>query len=209
MRCLALAVLVMTGCVYFDSDDDDDSCVVLDIAPAPLRNPDTLQCETFGGGCDPACGPCPAVANQPLPSWPVCGSPCESLDPSACAADPSCRVVEDAACSIGLNCFTNFVGCYPIDTVPSTSIDCYTADAWDCSRDNACTAYHSYETCPTDAECDRPFELCTPEGQAPGRCHDPVVCDRAPPACGTGKVPGVLNGCYTGACIPVHLCEAM
>jgi hypothetical protein len=41
----------------------------------------------------------------------------------------------------------------------------------------------------------------------PGRCWDPVACDAAPPACPTGTVPGIANGCYTQACIPTDLCE--
>ena len=205
-----LAALVLSGCLYFSSDDaDDTNCLAPAIAPAPLRNPDTLQCESFGSGCDPSCAPCAEAAFAPIPSWGVCGSTCETLDRSACAADPGCRVVDDAECSVGLVCLTNYIGCFPVDTIPSTSIDCFTADAWDCSRDNACTAYHSYDACPTDGECSRPFEMCTPEGSSPGRCHDPVSCDRTPPVCGAGKVPGVANGCYTGACIPSHLCEAM
>ena len=211
MRLFAL-LAVLPGCFYFVGDDSGgDDCTIVErtagapIATAPLRNPETLTCESFGTGCDPACGPCPALA--PEPTWGQCGSPCETLGPADCAADPGCRVVTDAACEISLNCLTNFVACFPVDRAADNTIDCFTADAWQCSRSNACTALHSNAPCPNDAECPRPFELCVREGTSPGRCHDMVTCRALPPECGSGKTPGVSNGCWTGACIPNDLCE--
>jgi hypothetical protein len=210
-----------SGCVFiFDGDDtdDNDTCQfredtgVPTIAPAPLRDPGNLTCQSIGGpGCDPACGPCPLATavpppTPPIPSWPICGHVCEGKDANACEADPQCRVVKNADCTFGpLDCFTDYLGCFPIDTQPQPNVDCFAADAWDCSRSSSCTAYHSVEACP-DGECARPFELCVPEGVSPGQCYLPVACDAAPPPCGAGKTPGIENGCYTGACIPQHLC---
>lgn len=196
--------------MVFDGDDDPDVCYGTGRAadPAPLRNPDTLTCDSFGSYCDPSCGPCPAIAElAPIPSWPTCFGPCDGKAQAVCETDPQCRVVNDANCEIGRDCLTNFIGCFPIDTVPNTSIDCFTADAWDCSRSNECTALHSYDVCGTDAECSRPFELCVPEGTSPGLCYEAVTCRAVAPSCPSGTTPGVSAGCYTGACIPHDLCE--
>lgn len=219
---LRLALLVgslgLSGCFFvFGDDGGDDDCLIAEPAydPAPLRNPDTLACESFGGGCDPSCGPCPGVAERvaptpPLPSWNYCGHRCEGLTESACAADAECRVVKDVRCSIWMDCETDFMGCFPTDTVPDQSIDCArTFDAWECSRSSACTAFHygiggSARSEPTQLH---PFATCMPEGSSPGTCWDPVACDAAPPACPEGTTPGIANLCYTGGCIPVDACE--
>ncbi|MEJ7602805.1 MAG: hypothetical protein WKG01_33265 [Kofleriaceae bacterium] len=58
-------------------------------------------------------------------------------------------------------------------------------------------------------ECYRRFALCAPEGVDPGLCHEVATCERVAPACGTGRTPGVANGCYTGACIPDDVCEPL
>jgi hypothetical protein len=44
------------------------------------------------------------------------------------------------------------------------------------------------------------------EGDLPGRCFEPVLCDEAPPNCPQNTTPGVESGCFTGACIPLDLC---
>ena len=150
------------------------------------------------------CGPCPV---SPEPTWGVCGSPCDSLDQAACAADPACRVVNYAECEISLNCLTNFMGCFPTDQSADTSVNCFTADSWQCSRSSACTALHSSAPCPTDAQCDRPFELCVPEGTLAGSLLRSRQLPSAPPDCPNGTTPGVANGCWTGACIPLDVCE--
>jgi len=212
---LAAVTLFTSGCMLF-FDDGGRRPEVCDLAepasaPAPLRDPERLTCESFGGTCNPQCGPCPAVAGlAPIPSWGVCGDPCEALDEATCAARAECRVVRDARCAIDGNCTTDFLGCFPLDGAADPSVDCFAAtDGWACSRSAACTALHVQEPCPlaVDAQCPRPFGLCVPEGRSPGRCHDQALCDAAPPACSANTLPGVANGCYTGACIPLALCE--
>ncbi|MFN0252987.1 MAG: hypothetical protein ACKV2T_39295 [Kofleriaceae bacterium] len=212
--------------LWFGDDDDDDRCDVYpaaestdgqpSIAPAPLRDPGDLTCDDYGGPyCDSSCGPCPlyeaALApTPPIPSYNYCGHICETYSQDQCAADPQCRVVLDADCSIGTSvCFTNFMGCFPTDTQQDTSVNCTTADAWECSRSNECTAYHSagQGACPPDSDCGRPFELCAPEGVDPGGCEQTVACDRLPPPCPSGTVPGVRDLCYTDVCIPVEFCD--
>ena len=224
LACLTLLAGLCSGCtLFFTGGDDsgDDVCALAEdnaepaIAQAPLRDPSDLTCDSFGGfPCNAECGPCPAATGAaiapipPNPSWNYCGHSCEQLGETACAADPGCRVVKDAACTFGMNCFTDFVGCFPVDTSPDATVACHGADAWDCSRSAACTAIHSYSVCPagTGNDCPRPFELCVPEGSHPGSCTGNVTCDRVTPTCPTGTTPGISGGCYTGACIPTDLC---
>lgn len=225
MRFVTLLVMLagVPGCMLF-FDDGGKRPPVCDLAqsedepaslPAPLRDPDGLTCEQFGGGCDPACGPCAETTKgadlAPLPTWGVCGSICESLDETACAASAECRVVRDARCAIAGSCTTDFAGCFPIDTAPDPTIDCLAArDGWTCSRSAACTALHDTAVnCPDNGtQCRRPFGLCVKEGTDPGHCKDDAVCDIPGPNCPQGTTAGVANGCYTGACIPLALCEA-
>jgi hypothetical protein len=213
-----LAILLMTsGCtLFFEGGKGGDVCLLDQggspeprFEPAPLRNPETLTCESFGGGCNPECGPCPELAElAPIPSWGFCGSACESLDESACAASAECRVVKDAFCAIAGDCVTDFLGCFPIDGVVDPALGCSSAtDGWTCSRSAQCTAFHRNAPCEVDGQCPREFALCMPEGASPGRCFDPVACDALPPPCPSGTVPGVIDLCFSGACIPEDLCE--
>lgn len=217
----AILVAVLTlapGCFWVFDDRGDDACDLplaqeTDVAePAPLRNPETLTCQSFGTGCDPACGPCPLYdLSQPIPTWGTCGSACDQLTEGACLADPSCRVVKDAKCAIGRLCETDFVGCFPTDQTTDPTVACFAAeDGATCSRSNGCVALHRSECsglAATEPQCERTFALCVPEGADPGRCHEPATCERLAPACGTSETPGVANGCYTGACIPDDVCE--
>lgn len=200
-------LLLVSSCTHYAGDDDDcGRAPTVQFAPTELRSPFDLHCETYGQGCDPACGNDCGRAFEAAPSWGICYAGCEVHRTEAeCAADSACRVVDDAACAVSPSCSTSFVGCYSIDMKPDETIDCFTADAWNCSRNNICMALHSIGACSHDY-CARPFELCLPEGTTPGRCHDPVACDAAPPGCPTGTTPGVSEGCYTGACIPIGLC---
>jgi hypothetical protein len=225
MRSFAVVALAasLSGCLLFFDDRGGKSCALTDqadIAPAPLRNPDNLLCQSFGGGsCDPACGPCPEQtqtgggkggALAPIPSWGFCGSTCDSLDEATCSANINCRVVKDASCAVAGNCLTDFIGCFPTDTAIDNTVDCARATDGDtCSRSNACTALHRSEACPlaTDAVCPRDFAMCIPEGGTPGKCFATALCDSAGPACATGTTAGVANGCFTGVCIPNDLCE--
>ena len=214
---LAMLLALASGCtlVFVDDGGDDDICVFAEpaSAPAPQRNPDTLTCESFGGGCIPECGPCPAAEaepalRQPIPSWGFCGSTCESLPEAACATDPGCRVVKDAACAVSGDCTTDFLGCFPTDQFTDPEVDCFAArDGFACSQSAACTAYHRGSLSlqgPPDPG--RAFALCAPEGKSPGACSGQVICRAAAPACPSSTTPGIENGCYTGACIPLDVC---
>ena len=216
MRGLIAIILMTSGCtLFFEGGKGGDVCLLdqtgAELEPAPLRNPENLTCESFGGGCDPQCGPCPAVAElAPIPSWGFCGSPCESLDESACALSAECRVAKDIRCAVDGTCLTDFMGCFPIDGGADPTVDCLSVtDGWTCSRSAQCTAFHRNDPCPDDGQCPREFTLCMPEGASPGRCFDPVACDALPPPCPIGTAAGVTGLCYSGACIPDELCEPL
>lgn len=241
-RLLALAVVTATlpGCFLFfdDHGKGGEQCLLPpngddvppqpgEAQPAPQRNPDTLVCQSFGGGgtCDPACGPCPLSGEEgtptdalaPLPSWGFCIGQCESLDEATCETDANCRVIRDARCAVSGDCLTDFVGCVATDQFVDQSIACVAAtDGQSCSLNPDCTAYHRENICggglPREdppQECSSDFAFCGPEGGDPGRCHEPAACDRLPPNCPTGTTPGVADGCYTDICIPDDLCELL
>lgn len=226
MSRLAVIVVVLaplSGCLLWEHGSGGTQCTFGDdtqpqtgsggateIATQQQRNPQDLLCQSFGGSCNPECGPCPAVALAPIPSWGVCGSACESHDEASCATDNACRVVKDARCAVQGNCVTDFLGCFPTDTFVNNTVDCLRADSQTCSENPACTAFHRDEACPlaVDGVCPRDFVLCMPEGQSPGKCFAQPACDIVSPACPPGTVAGVANNCFTGACIPQDLCEA-
>ncbi|MBA3465180.1 MAG: hypothetical protein H0T46_34940 [Deltaproteobacteria bacterium] len=221
MRRLAFVAFLVTApaCSVFwekGSGGGDDVCVFGEndepaIAQAPLRDPSNLTCVSFGGGgCNPECGPCPAITahRTPVPSWGVCGSGCDALGDGACTMTPDCRTTRDATCTIGPNaCITDFLGCFPTDFSRDDTINCFTADASTCSRSKKCEAHHGHAPCPVGGgECPRPFVTCVPVGVSPGSCDGQVTCRRVAPTCPAGTTPGIANGCYTDACIVTTQC---
>ncbi|RMH41710.1 MAG: hypothetical protein D6689_10485 [Deltaproteobacteria bacterium] len=272
-RSLALLSLLSwslfgAGCGFYFGDDDDDCNYGLDdpspgASPDMLRNPETGQCEYFGGGypCDDRCGPCPEPAGaeaDPIayPSWAICDGYCETLDEVSCWAADGCR-----AAYVDVPDGPAFYQCWGTDqTGPIRGGDCTGLDAYTCSLHDDCIAVHAADPCGAEADEAVPepcgggigwFEYCAPEptgcygdgdcepGQRcnadelclpppgcgpacdavcfgycvpdrepdPGRCDGEVLCDVPTPDCPAGTTPGILDGCYTGYCIPIEDCE--
>jgi hypothetical protein len=101
-----------------------------------LRDPQSGQCETIGGGC---------VA-LPLvrPDWADCTSACTGLDQTTCEATDGCRAIFVDPCPAG-DCALPFVynDCWA--TAPSGPIrggGCASLDAQTCSEHDDCIANH-------------------------------------------------------------------
>jgi len=165
MRLASLAVLAfaLAGCTIHLDDDgddggDDDGCLG---PPAhELRDPQTGQCQPFGGGCGP----------QPLadPDWAACGGACEGLDQPSCAATAGCREIFVDTCPGCEALSVSYAACW--GTAPSGPIEggsCYGLDAHACSQHDDCAAMHiQIETPAGDggfATTIGDFEWCQPE----------------------------------------------
>lgn len=206
MRLLLLASpLLLSACLFvFPGDDEPPVCQVDEAPIAPYRNPNTLACESLGGGGG-GCYPSSGAAPQAFPSWPLCGHPCDSLDEGSCIGTPGCRAAYDHACVTGQGNCTSlqpFLGCYPVDTSGPIAGSCLGLDAFECSQHDDCGALYRQERGGLS------FAECAPERGRPwGTCRGDVRCDLAPPVCPVGSTPGIANGCYTGVCIPLERCE--
>ncbi len=97
-----------------------------------------------------------------------------------CAAEPAkCNSADD--CQVGESCDTG-------DTLCLVACDSATLD-----------------DCPCTGIC-RPATEPEPDPD-PGLCYGEVFCDGLPPDCPGGTVPGIDNGCWSGACIALADCE--
>lgn len=218
-----------SGCfIYYDNDDDCDFGGGLDepaiaVPAVGLRNPESGECEFFGGGprpfpCDDRCGPCPEPAPVPAqrdpapgapgqaqPSWGFCESECTNLDEASCLGATGCRGVYSPE-----NLFTE---CWSVDmTGPIRGQTCVGLGAWECSRSDECIAIHESDCGTSDPvpgfSCGAgEFLSCADE---PAGCFDSTECDdgyrcTAEDVCGTppGCDPtvGCDAACY-GVCVP-------
>lgn len=172
MRSLVVAfVMLLGGCdLYFGGGDDDCGEFVGDLKPdiiaADYRNPDTGQCEYFGGGgyCNDRCGPCPQYDQPPLPDWGSCYSACEGLDENSCIGTAGCyasyldpiRVPPEQD-------ITKFQGCWAIAPSGPAPGACSGLDAYACSRHDNCSAVYSELLGPDDQSIGMQFASCIPE----------------------------------------------
>lgn len=224
--CVPLVVLA----VSCDSGDDDCQYGYGGVATGSaglyaqnlLRDPESGQCQDYTvypppGGCD-VCGNCPPASGAdqaPPPDWGSCYGTCAGLDETACLAAPGCQAAYVTDCAGG-DCQAPpdaFYGCW--DVAPSGPIeggDCTVLGAYDCSRHDDCVAFHKRAIDCTTPGCTDPqlgaFDRCGSEESDPGAgdCYAEVTCDAPEPACPDGTLPGVVNGCYSGYCIPVDEC---
>ena len=202
-RLIALvAVVTAVGC------SDDEECIYYDragadFAPEEFRDPQTGTCQSFGGGCNSSCEPCPAEGDiaQAQPDWGSCYSQCEALDESACRVTSGCRAVYSGTFNSA-----NFYQCWAVaQSGPIQGGNCNGLDAYACSRHDDCVAVHEIGA-PIGG-----FASCQPEQgmQDPGSCVGEVTCDALPPNCPSGTIPGRRNGCWTGYCIPQADCDQL
>lgn len=177
LACIVSLALASGACtLHFGGDDTgDDACPPGEPeapgAPLELRDPSTLQCQSFGGGgyCDERC-PCPldeAADAVPIPSWGYCYSPCEGLAQADCFAAAECRAVFDHGCWTNDSICpleTPFLGCYPVDqSGPIAGGGCDGLDAWSCSMHNDCIALHTEQCSGDTRDCWQQFIACDDE----------------------------------------------
>nr|MBA3452041.1 hypothetical protein [Deltaproteobacteria bacterium] len=156
MRRYAAILLLLAGCDLYFGGDDEPPCTgygigASPVAPNELRNPQTGQCQSYGGGggCydyvdgDGRCAPC-AYDVAPQPDWGSCYSTCDGLDESTCLAAPGCIAAYDENTDYAdAPSEISFKGCWA--TAPSGPIQgggCWELDAQACSRHDDCSMYY-------------------------------------------------------------------
>lgn len=204
MKALLVATIAIaaTGCdMYWGGHNGGEDDVACPAAPAvSLRDPQNGACESLGDGC----------RGIPFPDWATCSSACDALDEATCRDSSGCRTIyTGVVCPPTADCkqatTVTFLACWATaPSGPAEGGDCWNDDVQECSRHDDCaTVYTSQEVAGPLAQ-SLSFASCMPELRPldPGTCDGQVLCRAAPPACPTGTVPGILNGCYSGYCIP-------
>ena len=120
-----------------------------------LRNPQTGDCEEFGGyggGYGGSCYwdesyqscVCDDVAeptSPPAPNWPACDSSCSLLDEDTCLAEPGCQVAYFEDNTPGWSLFR---GCYATTTTGGVdNASCFNLDAYGCAQRDNCSIFYT------------------------------------------------------------------
>ncbi len=218
-----LAAGFTQGCTFEEECPSTLEAPELDPVPG-IRNPHNGQCESYGRGggggygggeCGDYGGGGDDVANDwaPLPEWGICDGFCETLGPDDCFAAEECRGILADMCLGGTQCEQQdprFYECWAITpTGPLSAGSCSDFGAEECARHNECVAVHDITE---DSNQLLEFGYCADEpssGHTPGTCDGEVVCDALGPECPEGTRPGILDGCYTGYCIPDSECDGV
>ena len=153
------------------------------------------------------------------PSGPVQGS-CEGLSAYECSRHDNCvaRHVAAYGCAGRADCDPAFVDPLPNQVggflscaaEPTAPQGCYSDDQ--CGPGTRCNANEvclPNPNCADDGACDDVcWGQCVPDGGGAGTCtSSEILCDALPPECPAGTVPGILNGCWSGYCIPFDACD--
>jgi hypothetical protein len=169
-----------------------NSCDVIDCGPGFHCE---VQCRERPPGCDE--WPCEAIC---VPD----GDSCE--DGQACPPGHHCETVcVDRPCDDDQPC----PGVCWSECVPDVPSGCETVDCppgFHCEEQCACPPCDGDDpACGMPCEC-RP--ACVPDGTTdPGECRGEVWCRSLPPECPDGTVPGILDHCWSGFCIPIAACD--
>ena len=131
---------------------------------------------------------------------PVCYGKCEPDVPSCtlpCPQQHHCEVT----CDYREGSNTCWATCVP--DVPNG------CERIDCGPGHHCEIEcHPPPPCrPEDGACINTCgPTCVPDLPQVGECTGDVLCDALPPACPPSTVPGILDGCWSGYCIPTSEC---
>ena len=158
------------------------------------------------------------------------GFECEVERASCVPAGPRDGCVENTECRVGSYCDVLYGECVPSWTCRSNE-EC--GPGWECNENATCQPMYCesdaeclegcacnlevsqcVETgfCQSDLECfdgmvcDLERNTCT-NWRDPGSCVAEVTCNEAAPDCPQDSYPGIINGCYSGLCIPAADCD--
>ncbi len=128
---------------------------------------------------------------------------CAAENPTTC----------DGSCGSGSHCAEECTVCGggngtdPKTPCQSCSAVCIPDEA--CGADMTCpTGYDCAQTCTMAGDGSTTCSnLCIPDGSNPGTCTSTgPMCNMAAPACPPNTTPGILDGCWSGYCIPTADC---
>jgi hypothetical protein len=212
---LAVLVVLLAGCDLYWGGQGDDVCNGTTgsgggAEPAPVRNPDTGQCEYQGGGgweCPP-CGPCTGAGyDQGAPisiNWPACYGTCDALGEQACLSTAGCH----AAYLGPTGAAGGFWGCW--DTLPTGGTgSCTGLDALSCINRDDCVSNYA-DGGPKFGSCaPEPGHACTTSTDCGAGAHcDNIVCG-PPPGCGNCPACGACPDVCAGVCVPDNSCAGV
>ncbi|MDB4955624.1 MAG: hypothetical protein JWO36_3193 [Myxococcales bacterium] len=210
-RLAVLAFLLLGGCNLYWNNGSGDDCTTYGAPGAVqgLRDPETGQCQSVGGGGNCGCGvPCPALNTLPAqPNWAACFGMCEERDEGSCLATAACHAayVANPIDAGG----RRFLGCFEV--APTTSDHpnpaCAAQDAQGCSERDDCVTNYNTATQTAGSQkflscADEALALCTADAQCGSdqRC-DTTTCHARPcPICPTCGQCAPDDTCY-GVCV--------
>jgi len=181
---------------------DDGACIETGFCNSDADCPEALICDDRATCVpDDSIGRCGSDADCPR------GTRCDRRA-GVCIGSPTCTSNDD--CDPGYACDDRGT-CAP---VPCTADDQCVSGAICDTTTGLCvdTAVCGASTdCADGMKCDTARRTCVPCGDGgctpqPGSCYEQPVCDSLPPTCPSGTLPGVIDGCYSGLCIPEALC---
>lgn len=154
------------------------------------------------------------------PSGPIQGGNCEGLDAQECSRHDDCSAVHSSWEAPGPDGgFTNGIADFQSCIDESGMQGCYSDN--DCGNGTHCNADTEClpaPGCGQDSDGDGLSDPCEPVCYGfcvpdptpnPGTCTSDNVCDIPPPNCPVDTLPGILNDCWTGYCIPTSACESV
>ena len=130
---------------------------------------------------------------------------CAAENPTTCGADGTCAAGSHCAEQCSLCEAGN--GTDPKTPCGNCSAVCVPDQV--CGEDLSCpTGYDCTQVCAMQSDGSTTCSnLCVPNGSDPGTCTSTgPMCSMAPPECPVNTVPGILDGCWSGYCIPTADC---
>lgn len=212
---LLLGFLALAGCdLYFgNTEKPPPQCGCgADHPYQELRDPQTGECEPWGGGgCDGdgGCDCCGLGADiAAIPDWGSCGGACDALDENTCLATAGCHAEYTGfVCPPNADCAALWSGvafwtCSEVP--PSGAIEgggCWGLDAQTCAEHDDCAS--AYQV-PSDTSSTHAFNQCFPEpaAQCGGvECAAGSHCEEQCAKCDPSGNGGCMDDCVI-VCVP-------